>query len=77
MKSSPAAFRKVYPIDMFYKYGRAGGGNVLASELGCRLVAIQFHSDMTGEWLYFSVFVSSLVANRLGAFCIDFCVQNY
>lgn len=77
MKSPPAVFRKAYPIDMFYKHGRAGEGNVLASELGCRLVAIQFRSDMTGEWHYFSIFVSSLVANRLGAFCIDFRVQNY
>lgn len=77
MKSSPVVFRKVYPIEKFYRHGKAGEGNVLAPELGCRLVAIQFYSDMTGEWHYFSIFVSSLVPTGLGTFCINFHVQNH
>lgn len=75
MKLSPAVFWKAYPIDMFYKHGR--GRNVSASQVGCRLLAIQIHSDMTDEWHDFPIFVSSLIANRLDALCIDFHVQNY
>lgn len=72
VKSSLAVFREVHPVKGFINL--AGSGNALASEPRCRVVAVRLHFGI-GEGHCLSSSISSVVGNRLAAFCKRFSVK--